>query len=72
MSSTMGPSSTFRFGYYEETASTVTVNCCVAMELSAPLAVTVTIVMPAATGVTVTSVPDTLTVATPVVDKDAS
>ena len=52
-------------------ASTVTLNRCVATELSAPLAVTVMVATPAVTGVTVTCDPDTLTVATPGADEDA-
>ncbi len=52
-------------------ASTVTMNCCVATELSAPLAVTVMVVTPAATGVTVTSDPVTPTVATLGADDNA-
>lgn len=52
-------------------AKTVTWNCCVATELSAPLAVTVMVVTPLATGLTVTSDPATPTVATPDADDDA-
>ena len=52
-------------------ASTVTLNRCVAMELSAPLAVTVMVATPAATGVTVRFDPDMLTVAMPGADEDA-
>ena len=52
-------------------AITVTLNRSVAMELSAPFAVTVMVATPAATGVIVAFDPDMLTVATPVADEDA-
>ena len=49
-------------------ASTVTLNCRVAVERSAPLAVTVIVASPSATDVTVIVDPATLTVATPGAD----
>ena len=52
-------------------ASTVTLNRCVAVELSAPLATTVTVAEPVATEVTVSADADRLTVETPGADEDA-